>query len=222
VSRVLVVALASLALVPASAGAASIEMDASDHDVFSGETFRLFGTATGYNGQIALLTDEFPFEGAYVEFKRTGTTDEGNFKSATGNPPPRRNSRYVAEGGGARSEPVTVYVSPRRSVSERRIAPDRVRATIRLNADDEFTLADTRMYAYLRGRGEERLRRLGGARRLVRVGDGRYRVTTTVRLPSNRPSRWSLRYCVRHLARAGYGRTTRLAVHCGETSIDAG
>ena len=75
-------------------------------------------------------------------------------------------------------------------------------------------------FVYLAKQGTKTLRRLGTARTMNQIGDGRWRFTGEVKLPSTkRGYRYNLLFCTRGLSDAGYGRVWPIDRGCGERFI---
>lgn len=178
-------------------------------------TFRIKGKTGDYRGPVTLEVDEFPYDG-FGDGQTTNTNDRGEYVFPRVGP--SRNTRIRARAGGDLSDVIILYVHPGVKRKERRIAPDWDRVVFDYIGHPGFAPPAESFFVYLAKAREQKLRRLGGARRMNQVADGRWRFEGTTKLPPGN-YRYSLLFCTRGLSAAGYGRFWRIDRGCGKKII---
>ncbi|HEX8054509.1 MAG TPA: hypothetical protein VF517_16090 [Thermoleophilaceae bacterium] len=209
-----------LALVaPASASAeVTIKVGGSKYrEVLYPGSFRIKGKTGTYRGAVKLEVDEFPFDGAYADGGTVNTTDKGEYVFP--NVAPTRNARIRARAGSEVSKATTVFVHPGVKRKERLVADFRVKVSFAYLGHPGFAPPADSFFVYMIKNREKRITRLGGARTMAQIGDGRWRFSGIVKLPSGRNYKYGLLYCTRGLSAAGYGRFYRIDRSCGDKVI---
>jgi hypothetical protein len=220
--RTLVLMLVLVLALPAVASAeVTVKVGGSKYrEVLYPDTFRVKGKTGTYRGPVTLEMDEFPYDGNYADVATVNTDDRGEYVFPRIGP--TRNARLRARiAGPERSEPLEVYVHPGVKHKERRVSQNRDRVSFTYIGHPGFAPPADSFFVYMLKVGTKTLRRLGSARTMTRVGDGRWRYTGIVKLPAtNEGYRYYTLYCTRGLSAAGYGRSWRIDRSCGDRFID--
>lgn len=223
--RVVLAALALALLVPANASAeVTLKIGKGKYqqeryrETFYPEGFRLKGKTGDYRGTVALEIDGFPYEGSYSDYATATTNDKGEYVFP--NVVLGRNAMVRVRAGGERSKAIQLYVFPGIKWKQR-VKGDYLHLTVTFTLSPGWAPPEPdAAFVYILKDGEHRLRRLGGARRLTQVGDGRWRFAGRARLPYSRRSyRFSSFLCPRGMSAAGYGRPWPLDKGCGQKYI---
>lgn len=220
--RVLLGIVALALALPSSASAeVTIKVGANKYrEVLYPDTFRVKGKTGTYRGPVTLEVDEFPYDGNFQDSQTVNTSDEGEYVFPKVGP--SRNARLRARiAGPERSKALEVYVHPGVKHKERRHSDTHIRVSFTYIGHPGFAPPADSFFAYMLKVGTKKLRRLGGARSMSQVGDGRWRHTGLARMPStNEGYRYYILYCTRGLSAAGYGRFWRIDRSCGDRYID--
>ena len=178
-------------------------------------TFRIKGKTGDYRGPVTLEVDEFPF-GAFVDGGTVNTNDTGEYVFPKVGP--SRNAHIRVRAGGKVSKVITLYVHPGVKRKQRRVAQYRDRVVFDYIGHPGFAPPANSFFVYLGKTNERKLRRLGEARRMTQIADGRWRFDGVVKRPPGRYGYYLL-YCTRGLSAAGYGRFWRIDRSCGDKII---
>lgn len=187
-------------------------------EVLYPDTFRVKGKTGTYRGPVTLEVDEFPFDGSYTDAATVNTDDKGEYVFPKIGP--TRNAMLRARAGNERSKALSVFVHPGVKRKERRVSTNRDRVSFTYIGHPGFAPPADSFFVYMLKVGTKTLRRLGSARTMTQVGDGRWRYTGIVKLPATKHGyRYYTLYCTRGLSAAGYGRFWRIDRSCGDRSI---
>jgi hypothetical protein len=217
--RLALLTLTIALLAPASASAEVTIKAGGDkwREVLYPGSFRIKGKTGTYRGAVKLEVDEFPYEGAYGDGGTVNTNDKGEYVFP--NVAPTRNARIRARAGSEVSKDTTVYVHPGVKRRERLVADYRVKFSFTYLGHPGFAPPADSFYVYMAKNNERRITRLGGARRMTQIGDGRWRYSGIVKLPSRGNYKYVLLACTRGLSAGGYGRAYRIDRSCGDKVI---
>lgn len=187
-------------------------------ETFYPNGFRLKGKTGTYRGPVTLEIDGFPYEGTYTDYGTVSTNDKGEYvfpKVVLG-----RNAMARVRAGSERSKAIQLYVYP--GIKQKvRVKGDYLHLTHTLTLSPGWVPPDPNAaFVYILKGRENRLRRLGGARKLVQVGDGKWRFQGKARLPSSRKTyRFFTFLCPKGMSAAGYGRPWPLDQQCGRKYV---
>ncbi|MDQ3935043.1 MAG: hypothetical protein M3340_10500 [Actinomycetota bacterium] len=225
---VLIVTLLALAAPAQASAVVTIKLGSNGYqvqkyrEVLFPDTFRVKGKTGDYRGNVTLEMDEYPFDGYGEPYATVHTNDKGEYVFPKVGP--TRNALIRVRAGDELSRTMSLFVHPGVKLGYRTVSNGRkVRISFTYSGHPGFAPPQDSFYVYIVIQGRERVRRLGGARKLAQVGDGRWRFARTLDLPrSRREYRYSLLFCTRGLSANGYGRAYAIDRHCGERSPDLG
>ncbi len=220
--RIAVAVLLACCILPAHAGAtvtikvgsSKSETQESRERLYPG-TFRIEGKTGDYRGPVTLEVDESPFDTS-LDGETVNTTDKGEYVFPKVGP--TRNARIRVRAGNEFSKVITLYVHPGVKAKNRPVVPYRTRFVFDYIGHPGFAPPANSFFVYLHKTKERKLRRLGDARRMTQIANGRWRFEGIVKLPSGR-YRYHLLACTRGLSAAGYGRFWRIDRSCGDKII---
>jgi hypothetical protein len=187
-------------------------------ETFYPNGFRLKGKTGTYRGQVQLEVDEFPYEGTYTDGGPASTDDKGEY--AFPKVVLRKNSMVRVRAGTERSKALQLYVYPGVSGKDRVDGDDLVLTATYSGHPGWTPPTNPGFYIYILKRGDSKARRLGGARSMSQVKDGRWRFQGRANLPnSNRSYSFRTFFCIKGLTAAGYGRPWPIDANCGAKTI---
>jgi hypothetical protein len=182
--------------------------------------FRLKGKTGSYRGPVTLELDGFPFEGSYTDYGTVNTNDKGEYvfpKVVIG-----RNAKVRVRAGSERSKAIELYLHPGLKWKDR-VSGNYLHLTVTFSMPAGWAPPEPGgffVYMLKTSRGSKP-RRLGKARTLVQVADGKWRYQGKARLPSSRKEyRFYTLFCNRGLAAAGYGRMWPIDRDCGRKVVN--
>jgi hypothetical protein len=218
-ARIALLALILVLVVPATSEAKvtlSVSGDKYRERLYP-DTFRIKGTTGDYRGPVTVEVDEFPYDGAYADAGTVNTTSKGGYVFPKVGP--SRNARVRVRAGSERSKSVAVFVHPGVKRKERRISNDRFDVSFAYLGHPGFSPPADSFFVYLYKAGSKKLQRLGTARTMAHVGDGKWRYRGTVKIPKKGSYRFGFAYCTRGLSASGYGRAYAIDRSCGDRYI---
>jgi hypothetical protein len=166
---------------------------------------------------VQLEVDEFPY-GSFVDAGTASTNDKGEYVypqvALT------RNAQVRVRAGNERSKTIQLYVHPGVKWKDR-VDGDYLNVTATYTAHPGWTPpTNPGFYIYILKTKENKLRRLGGARSMSQVSDGRWRFQGRANLPNSAKGyRFYTFFCIKGLNAAGYGRPWPIDRNCGAKTI---
>ena len=223
--RLALLALAAALALPATASAeVTIKVGSGRfqeqkyRETFYPNGFRLKGKTGTYRGAVQLEVDEFPYEGSFADAGTASTNAEGEY--AYPKVVLRRNSMVRVRAGTERSKAIQLYVYPGVKGKDR-VDGDYLVLSATYTSHPGWTPpTNPGFYIYIVKSNDKKARRLGSARSMSKVGDGRWRFKGRANLPdSNRSYRFRTFFCIKGLTAAGYGRPWPIDAKCGAKTI---
>ena len=169
------------------------------------------GTAVARR-RVTLQADRFP----YGRWRRAGGGRVADDRTLYLRRRVTRNTRFrfAVRGARGRRGRITVYARPKLRTSIVAPSPRRVVVRAAVLGPRDMPAAGRRLVVYLGDTRRDRVRRLGFGV-LRRTGRGRFSTTVGFRAPANVGSDDVFVFCVRGLARRGFGVADRFERHCG-------
>ena len=211
--RALLIALLALAVVPAAASAAIVDVSVTPRSGADfGESHKVSGTLTGPygapvpGGQVQLAVRPYPYRGAFrhVELATTGPDGRFSFRRAFDR---NQQIRVLASGTSDRSPTLRAYVFPRAALTFQLVHRNVIRvvqtyrtpANVKLTAPTFFYVGKAgKQRAPLAGRVKTR-----PVKRKGKVRKGRFRAAKLVRIPAAWQGRFRYASCFPYNAGMG-------------------